>query len=914
MNTPERIQELIAKATAGNAGAQNDLGCAYHNGDGVQRDYATARLWYEKSAEQNYTLALANLAILYEYGLGVAKDEAKMYNYRLKAAELGDCGSMNKVAGFYRYGITVVDKDLTEAFKWYQKAADKGDKNAAESLALFYDYGWGCQQDYSLAVKWYRIAAEKGLRVAQNNLGAKYENGQGVTKDLEEAFSWYMKAASQGEPYAECNVGILFLEGRGVTKNYKNAYFWLKKSADHGHERAKKRLQQMVDSGYDPEKDKPIYNVDIIANNPFRILGVYSNASIRDIQANKTKINAFLSVDDNPVFPTDKIMIDTAQSASLDLDEDSQSSYVTRSEDLVNGALAAINMPADKIKYALFWFANASTLDDLALNQISDGIDTSEAQSIWDKKEDYSSLLNSGLMYLCVGDEESAVMKYTKMIHNETYRQEFIKATVGENYPTNEDELAHLFIDVLLEQFPTSDWIGIFNFAGVSAEDDNYIASKLTSTPIKVIESAIAEAKEVNSENAALNYAASKKLRDNTKSALKKLGELMDNDTPQYQMVVDKLANQILQSAINYFNNSDDDDAPFKAMELQKYAQSIAVGKMAKDRCAQNVSILQGIIDKLPPAEIRDAVKNISSTLRRYSQMAKDNLKPKSSSDSRYSSPILSMFESTPITKVVPMIESLVKDLVLIKEKLGVTSIEYKEAATNVAAVALGITIENVNNSQKTNGFTSASLNIREALGDAVKAVKYIELMEPEQRFLNERLAPNKKTLDSMASSFAVFASVDNKTFYTESEHYNSSHSKSELQAFMKKFPNGRFFQNAATKVSAIEHLECQLTNANTIEACQTLYKSRQRDDVCDGLIDDKCFSLLKNKEKDYRKYLETFSAHKKDVQNKIKTIHKWWWALGIVNLVLLGCLLVPEAIAWPIVLGVVALIVDACV
>ena len=128
-----------------------------------------------------------------------------------------------------------------------------------------------------------------------------------------------------------------------------------------------------------------------------------------------------------------------------------------------------------------------------------------------------------------------------------------------------------------------------------------------------------------------LNYNASKKLRDNTKSALQELGNLIGTGAVQYQILVDKLANQILQNAINYFNNTDDDDAPNKAMELQKYAQSIAVGKMAKDRCTQNVNILQGIIDKLPPVEIRKAVNNIHSTLKRYSQMAKENSTAKKS-------------------------------------------------------------------------------------------------------------------------------------------------------------------------------------------------------------------------------------------------------------------------------------------
>lgn len=419
-----------------------------------------------------------------------------------------------------------------------------------------------------------------------------------------------------------------------------------------------------------------------------------------------------------------------------------------------------------------------------------------------------------------------------------------------------------------------------------------------------------------------LNYNASKKLRDSTKSALQELGKLMGTGSVQYQMLVDKLANQILQNAINYFNNSDDDDAPNKAMELQKYAQTIAIGKMAKDRCTQNVNILQGIIDKLPPAEIRKAVNNIRSVLRRYSQMAQENSKAKKSNeafDSLYSEVLSNILGSQgpSITHVAPMIEGLVKDIVFIRETMGAKSKDYLNIATEVSAVALGITIDNVNNSQKDSSPYSLAITspkIREALEDAAKVVQYIQLMGPEQKFLNERLEPNKKTLDKMAASFAVFARVDTKTFYTEREYFSSSHTKSELQAFMNKFPNSSFAQSARSMVAGIEVLENQLAHVTAIEACQDIYNSRQRDRVCDGLIDDKCFSLVKKKEKDCRKYLETFSNHSNEVKAKLKTIHKWWWALGIVNAVLLGCLLLPEMIALPIVIGVIALIVDACV
>lgn len=73
-NSIERIKELTTKANTGDATAQNDLGCAYHNGDGVSQDYAMAMQWYLKSAAQGNYYAQKNLGILYRYGYGCERN------------------------------------------------------------------------------------------------------------------------------------------------------------------------------------------------------------------------------------------------------------------------------------------------------------------------------------------------------------------------------------------------------------------------------------------------------------------------------------------------------------------------------------------------------------------------------------------------------------------------------------------------------------------------------------------------------------------------------------------------------------------------------------------------------------------------------------------------------------------------
>lgn len=270
MISKEKIEQLKRDAEAGDASAQNTLACAYYNGDGIEKDIPAALELFRKSAAGGDNYGLSNLAYRYKYGKdGCPKDEKK-------------------------------------AFELYLQAAKQGHASAQECVGLAYDFGHGVDKNYEKAVEWYRKAAAKSLKIAQNNLGSKYENGQGVERNYHLAFEWYMKAALQDEEYAMCNVGILFEDGKGVPVNYKAAIYWYKKSANKGHERAIKRLKWLK-AKYDESLDEPCLKFPCLAENPFRLLGVFTNSTIREISANKSKMAAFLKIGKAIELPVDKL-------------------------------------------------------------------------------------------------------------------------------------------------------------------------------------------------------------------------------------------------------------------------------------------------------------------------------------------------------------------------------------------------------------------------------------------------------------------------------------------------------------------------------------------------------------------------------------------------------------------------------
>ena len=58
-----------------------------------------------------------------------------------------------------------------------KKAAEQGYAKAQFGLGICYDFGKGVEKNPTEAVKWYRKAAEQGYAQAQCNLGGCYANG-----------------------------------------------------------------------------------------------------------------------------------------------------------------------------------------------------------------------------------------------------------------------------------------------------------------------------------------------------------------------------------------------------------------------------------------------------------------------------------------------------------------------------------------------------------------------------------------------------------------------------------------------------------------------------------------------------------------------------------------------------------------
>lgn len=337
--------------------------------------------------------------------------------------------------------------------------------------------------------------------------------------------------------------------------------------------------------------------LSIITHNPYRVLGVFSNSPKKDIVANKGKLSAFLKVGKTLEFPLDlKTILPPIQ----------------RSVDLLSQAESALSLAKDQLRYVLFWFVKQTPIDDIAFNHLKAG-DVDTAISIWEKKTSFSSLQNIMVCALIKGD-------YRRVFSNanilfEEYLQNYIDLLSNQITIATTD-LIHLFLDCLFEEKGINHSV-FLNLVDNSVWND-YIKTKQVQPLIDSISKEIEKAASVNRKDYKARYLAGCVLKKNTTNLIKQLKQLLPTTDMQYQILIDKLGLEILQCGIDYFNASEEPDAAIKAMELQKYALSIVVGKAAKDRCKKNVDILQKVIEELPPIEVFEEDKAIRKKLSQY--------------------------------------------------------------------------------------------------------------------------------------------------------------------------------------------------------------------------------------------------------------------------------------------------------
>ena len=350
-----------------------------------------------------------------------------------------------------------------------------------------------------------------------------------------------------------------------------------------------------------------------IRNNPYRILGVLANSTEKELQKQIAIIKRFAEVGKTKAFDYDfPFLGDFAREISS-----------------VQDAASKIEQAKNKVYYGLFWFLNNGNIDDIALNYLKEN-NVNKAAEIWNKlirdgdinTKNFSaatnlSTLNLGLITLNGSFSlklfRHAIQLKGILLKSEAFSQ-FISSVAGDNLSVCQDQVNREFVDEVLQLVkPYLDrpngltTLQLFEaFSTYHSEIKKYLSDYFTNQPLSRIENKIEEIKTLREENADAAGKYGDRLYVKTIDDMHFLNSIWGRNNIQYQRITNKLAQEILQCAIDFFNEyyeSKEWDPGEKALLLMNRAKTIGPTGQVKGRLDENIENVQEWIDDKPERE-----------------------------------------------------------------------------------------------------------------------------------------------------------------------------------------------------------------------------------------------------------------------------------------------------------------------
>jgi tetratricopeptide (TPR) repeat protein len=291
--------------------------------------------------------------------------------------------------------------------------------------------------------------------------------------------------------------------------------------------------------------------MELITNNPYRIAGILSNASERELQKQKTKIKAYAKVGKEIGSDYDFQVLDE----------------ITRTEDSIDKAFATIEQNQDKVNYALFWFLNANPFDNTAIDYLKKG-DAEKAIEIWEKvtqnkdvnSKNFSAFNNLGTYKLLSQNQQEikeGIKAKIKLIESE-YFENFIHSVADKTFTIDNQKQIEKMVDELLTQFKnqysSSEILQLFS--GCNETTQQYLSKKFTEEPLHRIESRIESCKKKRKAEKSNAYEFGLKLVTDSEEDYRLLNSILGSNDLKFKTIADQLASEIMQCGIDYFLDS----------------------------------------------------------------------------------------------------------------------------------------------------------------------------------------------------------------------------------------------------------------------------------------------------------------------------------------------------------------------
>ena len=353
----------------------------------------------------------------------------------------------------------------------------------------------------------------------------------------------------------------------------------------------------------------------LVGKNPYRVLGVYGNATSKEVQKNLSRIAAFAKVGRTEEFYTDFKVAFRVSFQRLNAGSEDAHFKLERDEEMVVAAQAQLHSAGDRLLHLCFWWTCATPADEAAFRKLETG-DLMGALAVWNRAHNVSAVVNAMTTSWLLADTATVGAKAEELF-----------CTMGDELCALVDPTLRLEPEALIRRFfvaLTDVGCRVETLPQGTHEVWRRLWSEYAAMPyLRAIEKEVAAAASLGNVPAE-NLQAAKRLKALAVRVLPQLKKIYADDVLAYQVQADKLAEAVLQRAIVFFNESGGGEAVYQAMPLQQYALSIAEGEQTRQRCRENVEILQRLLEKMPPKAVLPQVKTLRDEMQRANALGKN--------------------------------------------------------------------------------------------------------------------------------------------------------------------------------------------------------------------------------------------------------------------------------------------------
>jgi len=338
--------------------------------------------------------------------------------------------------------------------------------------------------------------------------------------------------------------------------------------------------------------------VDLVLNNPFRVLGLPATASTRDITKRISDLETFAELGKVKTYP-----LDLPSLGALD-----------RSLEAIKDAARKIEQAEGRLFHSFFWFRAGDSVDELALDSLAAG-NVDEAVELWDKQlgkkgtKKYTWRLNRGVLRLVRAnggmldkDEMDEALEDLGFVIDDDLDNSIQDVLSGNESGLDRESLWRRVVDevVGLVQSSAGTPYGknalkiVESFWSFPAEARDYASSKIVNPLIEEVQEAIKVSEGLRAEEDLEELKAKNQL-GKVEKIIEDLEEVLGEEDIRFQTIANAYADEVCACAVKALNNFKD---PKLAMSLIQWADSLPSFSRVKSRIGENLEIIQGWVEE----------------------------------------------------------------------------------------------------------------------------------------------------------------------------------------------------------------------------------------------------------------------------------------------------------------------------